>query len=170
MKGRNLVLLLVGYALTVVQATLQSIVPFRVLVPELGLLVVLYAGLGSSGSLSGACTVAFLLGYVTDLLAGAPKGLFAMVFVLLCIGAKAASLRLLLRGTVLQAGFAFLASLAGGLLTVLLRSKIEGGTLAPLAIAPLQAAMTALLAPVLFSLFLRLEGRTSNAGAFGMGR
>ncbi|HJZ86242.1 MAG TPA: rod shape-determining protein MreD [Polyangia bacterium] len=168
--GRHLVLVVVGYMLTVLQASLQALVPVRVRVPELGLLVALYAGLTARGGVAGASAVAFALGYVTDLLAGAPKGLHALVFVLMCLLAKGASLRLLLRGSLVSAGFAFAASLSAAGLIVLTRAQTESGTLAPLQMAPLQAAVTALAAPIVYGLLGRLEGRVAKAHAPGLGR
>jgi len=168
--GRATLLILVGYMLTVLQASVQALIPIRVLVPELGLLVAVYAGLQARDGVAGACAVALAVGYVTDLLAGAPKGLHALVFVLLCLMAKGASLRLLLRGAAVTAVFTFTCSLVGAILVVLVRSETEGGGWGPLAIAPIQAAVTALFAPLVYAFLSRIEGRARpNERAAGLG-
>ena len=169
-RSRGLVLVLCGYLLVVVQASLQALVPVRILVPELGLLVALHAGLSAPEGVAGAAAVALVLGYVTDLLAGAPKGLHALVFVLLCLLAKGASVRLLLRGSLVPAVFAFFASLFGALLLVATRAEIEGTGFGPLWVAPLQAAVTALFAPLVFALCARATGRALRPHAAGAGR
>jgi rod shape-determining protein MreD len=170
MRPRTLLLAFVGYLLVTLQASLGSLLPLRILVPELGLLCALHAGLTARDGIAAACAIAFVLGYVTDLLCGAPKGMHALAFVLLCLVAKGASLRLLLRGAPMLAGLAFLFSLSAAGLVVGVRAKVEGGTLEPLLIAPLQAAVTALVAPLLFALLDRLGGRIARPSAFGMGR
>jgi rod shape-determining protein MreD len=168
MKPRSLLLLvLFGYALTVLQATLQALVPVRVLVPELGLLVALYAGLTARTSVSAACAAAFALGYVTDLLAGAPKGLHAFVYVLLCLLAKGASVRLLLSGTWMSSAFAFVASLLGALVVLAARAQLDGAAFSSILIAPLQAAVTALFAPVVFGVLKRAARRPRARASAG---
>jgi rod shape-determining protein MreD len=163
MMGERALQLVIGYALTVLQASLQALVPVRVLVPELGFLVALYVGLSAKDDVAGACAVALVLGYVTDLLAGAPKGLHALVFALACLAAKAASLRLLLRGALVPAAFTFLVSLAGAAVVVGTRAHFGEGSLRPLAIAPLQAAMTALACPLVFGMLARARARRTAA-------
>jgi rod shape-determining protein MreD len=176
MTRRFVTLIVFGYALVVVQASLQAVLPLRIVAPELGLLVAIYAGL-TAQNVSGACAVAFILGYVTDLLAGAPKGLHAMTFVIICLFGKGASLRLLLSGALMPAALAFVLSLLGGLIIVATRaglvtpgSALGGPGLSPLAIAPLQAAMTALFAPLVFGFLNRILGRlrqTAQNAAMG---
>jgi rod shape-determining protein MreD len=170
MRPRGLVLVAVGYILTVLQASLQSVVPVRVLVPELSFLVALYAGMTARDRVGGACGVAFVLGYVTDLLAGAPKGLFALTFVLLCLLAKGASLRLLLTGRIGGAAFAFVASLVSGMVVLLARSHLDASGLRPILVLPLQAAVTALFAPLVFWALARLERKPASAAQAGFGR
>jgi rod shape-determining protein MreD len=155
MTRRFLVLMLLGYAMVVVQASIQALLPLRVLVPELGLLVALYAGLTAQQGISGACAVALMLGYVTDLLAGSPKGLHAMVFVLACLLAKGASLRLMLSTSLIAAAFAFFVSILAAVLVVATRAQIDHSTLSPLSIAPLQALVTAIFAPIVFGILSR---------------
>lgn len=163
MTRRFLVLCLLGYAMVVVQASIQALLPLRVLVPELGLLVALYAGLTAQQGVSGACAVALLLGYVTDLLAGAPKGLHAMVFVLACLLAKGASLRLMLSSSFIAAVFAFFVSMLSAVLIVATRAQIDHSTLGPLAIAPVQALVSAIFAPLVFGILGRATATRARA-------
>lgn len=163
MTRRFLVLLLLGYAMVVVQASIQALLPIRVLVPELGLLVALYAGLTSQQGVSGACLVALMLGYVTDLLAGAPKGLHAMVFVLACLLAKGASLRLMFQSSFIAAVFAFFASFATAVLIVATRAQVDHSSFGPLAIAPLQSLVTGIFAPIVFGILSRATAQRARA-------
>jgi rod shape-determining protein MreD len=163
MTRRFLVLCLLGYAMVVVQASIQALLPLRVLVPELGLLVALYAGLTAQQGVSGACAVALLLGYVTDLLAGAPKGLHAMVFVLACLLAKGASLRLMLSSSFIAAVFSFFVSLLSAVLIVATRAQIDHSTMGPLAIAPVQALVSAIFAPLVFGILSRATATRARA-------
>jgi rod shape-determining protein MreD len=163
MTRRFLALLLVGYAMVVVQASIQALLPLRVVVPELGLLVAVFAGLSAQQGISGACAVALMLGYVTDLLAGAPKGLHAMVFVLLCLLAKGASLRLLFSTSLIAAAFAFLLSLVAAVLVVATRAQFDHSSLSPLVIAPLQALVTAIFTPLVFRILGRATATRARA-------
>jgi len=163
MTRRFLVLCLIGYAMVVVQASIQALLPLRVLVPEFGLLVALYAGLTAPQGASGACAVALVLGYVTDLLAGAPKGLHAMVFVLACLLAKGASLRLMFSSSFIAAVFAFFMSMLCALLVVATRAQIDHSTLGPLAIAPVQALVSAIFAPLVFGILGRATASRARA-------
>ena len=163
MTRRFLVLVFVGYAMVVVQASVQALLPIRVLTPELGLLVALYAGLTAAQGVSGACAIALMLGYVTDLLAGAPKGLHAMVFVLACLLAKGASLRLMFSSSFIAAVFAFFASFTCAVLIIATRAQVDHGSFGPLAIAPIQAFVTAIFAPVVFGILSRATAQRARA-------
>ena len=163
MTRRFLVLLFLGYAMVVVQASVQALLPIRVLTPELGLLVALYAGLTAQQGVSGACAIALMLGYVTDLLAGAPKGLHAMVFVLACLLAKGASLRLMFSSSFIAAVFAFFASFACAVLIVATRAQVDHASFGPLAIAPIQAFVTAIFAPIVFGILSRATAQRARA-------
>jgi rod shape-determining protein MreD len=165
-KSRALLLVLVGYLLCVVQASLQALLPIRLLVPELSLLCALAAGLYAREGIAGSCAVALVLGYVTDLLAGAPKGLHALGFVLLCMAARGASLRLLVRGAVAPALIALCASLLEGGLVAAVRAHSDAGA-QPFHLIILQALMTALAAPLVLPALARLDGRASRPSAVG---
>jgi rod shape-determining protein MreD len=100
---------------------------------------------------------------VTDLLAGAPKGLHAMVFVLACLLAKGASLRLMLSSSFIAAVFTFFVSMLSAVLIVATRAQIDHSTLGPLAIAPLQALVTAIFTPLVFGILSRATATRARA-------
>src|SRR3569623_790755 len=86
---RSLLTLLVAYILLVLQSTVLELAPVRMAAPSLGLLVVLYVGVSSKWAISSASIVALCTGYLLDLVSGAPQGVQALVFILICLFARA---------------------------------------------------------------------------------
>jgi rod shape-determining protein MreD len=108
--------------------------------------------------------MAFSTGYLFDLLSGAPRGIHAFVFVITALIIRAAATRLAVRGIVLKAATAFVASLIAALLVVVLRAQISrevgyGG----LSLAPVEALLTAVIAPPILWLLARVDGRLDRA-------
>ncbi|MSP61558.1 MAG: rod shape-determining protein MreD [Myxococcales bacterium] len=134
--------------------------PWHIPGPDLALLVVLYLGLSDRGGLVGVAVVALLLGWLADLFAGSPKGLYMTVYILLGLAARGASVRLMVRGAFFTAAVALFFALAVGVLVVGLRTSLQP-TLGwgALRQVPLASLMTALFAPPLFFLLRRLDKR-----------
>ena len=81
----------------------EELAPVRMAAPSLGLLVVLYVGVSGKWAISSASIVALCTGYLLDLVSGAPQGVHALVFILICIFARALSTRVAVQGIVLSA-------------------------------------------------------------------
>jgi rod shape-determining protein MreD len=158
---RPLLFLAAGYALLLVQATLRQVIPVVALVPDLALVLVAYLGLTPRQSAPVGAGVALLVGYLADLLCGAPRGLFALVYVLAFLAARVAQLRLLTRGRVFEVWFSFLLAFAVGIAVVVVRA-VGGGAVRGFAVAALQAAATAVVAPVVCSLGRRIDRWSSR--------
>jgi rod shape-determining protein MreD len=109
---RSVATLAVGLLLLLLQSTVMEFAPVHLVTPSLGLLVVLYVGMAplkwSPGS---AVVVGFSMGYLFDLVSGAPRGVHAFVFVTLALIARVLAWRLAVRGIVLKAATSFVASI-----------------------------------------------------------
>jgi len=162
---RSLATLAVGLLLLLLQSTVMEFSPVHLVTPSLGLLVVLYVGMAplkwSAGS---AVIVGFGMGYLFDLVSGAPRGVHAFVFVTMALVARLLAWRLAVRGVVLKAATSFVASIIAAFLIVIVRAQISpesgyGG----LSQAPLEALITAVAGPPVLWLLARLDGRLDPA-------
>lgn len=158
-RPRTLPLVPVVWVLLVAVGAVASLLPVRALCPEIGLYLALYVGLAVGRGLPGAAATAFAGGYVTDLLAGAPKGVFALTLLTLCLLARAVAVRIDVRSGIRMAGFVAFSSLVGGVVVTLLRALAGHAVgLEMLALTPLQAVVSALFAPPVMSLLRRVGG------------
>ena len=135
--------------------------------PSLLVPLVVWLGVTESNLALGA-GVAFLLGYLLDVLGGSPVGLHAFTSVATIALARVAGLRIITQGgyarALLAGGFAALAELLA-----LVLMAIFGRPYAPRAMLPQiipHAIATALVAPIVF----RLAARTNALAAGFMGR
>ena len=131
--------------------------------PSLGLLVVLHVGLSPKWTPSSAAMVAFVTGYLFDLVSGAPQGVHAFVFVLMSLFARALSTRVAVQGIVLSAATSFVATPLASALIVIVRAQVapEGGY-GGLRQAPLEALLTGFAGPIVLGLFRRLDGKVDS--------
>jgi rod shape-determining protein MreD len=178
--GRFAAFMALSYVSLVLLAALTSLLPgsLRAALPELTLILVLYLGLtgapGGNATERGSTTVfvvfALMVGYLTDLFSGAPRGLHAFTLGLVMVLARSAQSRLLVTRAWQEMVVSALASAAHGALVVGLSSP--GGDedgFAPLSQVPLTAVVTALAAPIAFALFRRIDKkRLSVPGALRM--
>jgi rod shape-determining protein MreD len=161
--ARALLFVVVGYLLLLVQSSLRQLVPAVALVPDPALLLALYLGVTPRQSAWVGALVALLLGYFTDVLSAAPKGLYSLVYVLLFFGARIAQIRLLTRGWIFEVWFSLLAGFLGGVLVTLGRALAAPQVgVRGIGVAAVQALATAVTAPVLFFLGRRLDRWTSR--------
>jgi rod shape-determining protein MreD len=162
---RSIATLAVGLVLLLLQSTVMEFAPVHLVTPTLGLLVVLYVGMAPLKWTPGsAAVVGFCMGYLFDLVSGAPRGVHALVFVSLALFARVLAWRLAVRGIVLQAAVSFVASILAAFLIVVVRAQISpesgyGG----LSQAPLEALLTAVFGPPVLWLLARLDGRLDPA-------
>jgi rod shape-determining protein MreD len=90
--ARALAYLALGYVAMLVEGALAFVLPaprIFVAVPELALGVVTYLGLAGRGGAPSLVGTALILGYLRDLLLGAPRGVEALAFALCALAARA---------------------------------------------------------------------------------
>jgi rod shape-determining protein MreD len=159
---RGLAFVVAGWLGLLAVASLQACLPasrvlHSLLAPDVALLTVLYTSLSARSTLEGSVGVAAVLGYLADLVVGAPQGTHMLVFLGLGLSARLFS-RLILRGALVTSVVAFVFALVAGLAFVVLR-----GSLGPTAgwghlrRIPVEALATALAAPLVFRALRRLE-------------
>jgi rod shape-determining protein MreD len=114
-------------------------------------------------SIARGAALAFLLGYLLDLFAGAPVGLFTFITVATFVVARAAGVRLAAQTFLTKVALAFVFGLVEGVLVVILTAIFGGDAARPrtlaLLVAP-HAVSTAIIAPLVFSLAERVHQAT----------
>jgi cell shape-determining protein MreD len=141
--------------------------------PDLGLLVALYAGLtcrlsgGAVATLRDAGPLAMLalgaaMGYFADVICGTPTGLHALGYALLLLGLRAVANHLLVRSSgavmAVAAVFVLLFRLLLALILLLLDTSAEAAVAGWRSVLG-QAAATSLLAPLVFHVLSRIDAR-----------
>ena len=156
----NTLVLLLGFALLVLQGMLHHVVSSQWLTPHLVLPLVLYMAVGEF-SLARGASLSFVLGYLSDGFSGLSMGLYTFATVAVFLLARVAGLKLFLHGVVFQILLTFVASLVVGLMIMGLQLVFERNQLAIVAAAMVvaaQGAATALVSPLVFALVRRLPG------------
>jgi rod shape-determining protein MreD len=159
---RNAFFLGFGLFLLVVQGNLYRIlghVPLAGIMPNLVLPLIVFMGVHEYSVVRGA-SLACALGYLLDLFAGAPVGLFTFISVGIFALSRAAGVRLAAQTLVTQLALAFGFAIFESL-TVLMCVAIFGrdphSPRALLALVLPNAVSTALVAPLIFRLAERLH-------------
>lgn len=160
---RVLVLVALGLVAPILQGALAPFLPWGTC-PDLGLLVVIGLGLSLRSGVAGLALAAEI-GFVADLLSGSLLGEHALLRMLAFALARLASLHVNLHGTLTQMALAagLSALSAGGILG--LTAFFSSGTASVLVTLPdvlQQAAVNALVAPVLISAVARLVARLGD--------
>lgn len=171
---RNSAFLAIGIALLVLQSNL-----FRVIgklhvpgaTPSLLLPLIVFMGVHEYSIARGAA-LAFLLGYLLDLFAGAPVGLFTFITVATFVVARAAGVRLAAQTFITKVALAFVFGLVEGVLVVILTAIFGQDAARPRALALLvapHAVSTAIFAPLVFRLAERVHQATITVPRPGEG-
>jgi len=146
------------WLLLLLQASLASLLPWHGVAPEIALLCILYIGFYGGATPTANAGLALTIGYVTDLFAGAPRGLHALTFGLVILAARGASHRLMVASTWQVLVVTLATALGHGALIVALTSSLYGdGASRELWLVPLSAAATCIAAPFVFLLFRRID-------------
>jgi len=129
-------------------------------IPDLGALSAAYLGLTARRQVSPAIGGAIVLGYLIDLISGAPPGLIALVLALTTLIARTVQQRILVRGAVISIAFSAFVALVAGLLALVVRAlyrmpsaavSVELAHLAQVALA------TAIVGPLVWRMFRRID-------------
>ena len=175
---RNLAIIAVGIGLLLIQSyayrvigAAESILPQWIALhlhgasPNLVLPLIVYLGVQEPSMARGAL-IAFALGYMADVLASAPIGLFAFTNVTLWWVARLAGVRLAAQTLLPRMSLAFAFAVVEGLLVVVLLAVFGADTKRPLEMLTVvlpRAVSTAVLAPPIFRLAQRLQQGQSLA-------
>jgi cell shape-determining protein MreD len=171
---RNTAFLVLGVLLLVLQSNLfrlLDLLPISVATPSLLLPLVLFMGVHEYSVGRGAA-LAFLLGYLLDVFAAAPVGLFTFLSVVTFVVARAAGVRLAAQTILTKVALAFAFALVEGVLVVVLTAIFGGEVARPRALAvlvPEYAVATAITAPIVMALAERVHIATMALPAPGEG-
>jgi rod shape-determining protein MreD len=163
----NLLTLLVGVALLLLQGLVARHLPTEYLAPSLVLPMVLYMAVGEF-SLERGVSLAFVLGYLTDAFLGSALGLWTFALVSIFLLARAGGLTLFLHGMVFQVLLTFVGSLTVGVIMTGLLLVFDRRPLAVLpamGVVASQSLATAAVAPAVFALLARLPASAAPARA-----
>jgi len=161
--GRALGFILAVYALLIVSSAMRSF--WAVPMPDIPLLVVLYLGLSGRGALSSHIGIALAIGYLADLLGGAPKGLHSLSLGLIMLAARPLSSRLLVQRRWQEIVITIFGATVHGLVVCAL--AVEPGTTTSFSPSvweltrtlPMQVFLTALAAPLVYPLLQSIDHR-----------
>lgn len=159
--ARNLVFYAVAYVALLVEAAgafMLRGVRTVCAPPELGLFVIVYLGVCGRGGAIGLTAAALAIGYLRDLLVGAPRGIEALAFALVALTARA------LHGRVFLDRFGQLAVVCAGFaaLHAALVMLLGDGPLGPsLRLVPSLVASSLWVGPLGLRLLRRLDQRVA---------
>jgi rod shape-determining protein MreD len=191
---KNALVLAFGLGLLVVQSSLAVLVPTHPVSPMLLVPVVLHLGVSPDVSVTRGAFTSFALGWMMDEFCGAPMGLSTFVLVAAYLVTHGAVNQLVLRAVPSQVLLTFAVSLLGGGTMLALRAIFGPGEAFPLAMpvsgllgvffsagsragAAVQialelvaaAAITAAIAPAIFSVMVRIDATGLRARQGGQG-
>jgi hypothetical protein len=153
---------LVAYLMLLLLGAVWRLVPVHVLegaIPDLAALVAAYLGLTARATVAPAVAGAVTVGYLADLLGGAPPGLHALIGGAVCLLGRGVHRRLLVRGWAVTLGFsAFVGAVAAFLILVIRvisNRAVQPGT--ALTDLVLVALGTAAIGPLVFRLHRRID-------------
>jgi rod shape-determining protein MreD len=167
---RNVVFLVVGILLILIQSNLHLVLGFLPLVgttPNLVLPLIVFLGVHEHSMTRGAALSA-ILGYVIDLVSGAPVGFFMFVLVACWWMARVAGVRLTAQTWLTRASLGFVFSIVEAAIALILLAVFGNDTRRPVEIAAIvipHALSTALTAPFVFRFAQRLHQASLQANA-----
>jgi rod shape-determining protein MreD len=165
---RNSAFFAAGLVLLLVQANLFRVLSWTHipgLVPSLILPLIVFMGVHEY-SLARGAAVAFVLGYVTDLIAIAPVGLYTFTSVATFVMARAAGVRLAAQTIWMQALLAFGFALVHSVMVLVLLAIFGRDTWVPRQVYTLalpHALSTGVVGPLIFRLAHRIHSATGGA-------
>ncbi len=160
----NVLLLGMATALLVLQGALAWLSPSDRVAPTLVLPAVLYVAVGEFSLVRGV-SLAFVMGWLADVFAGASMGLWTFTLVSVFLLVRVAGLKLFLHGVVFQVLLTLVAGVFAGLEMMALLLVFDRRPLAVLPAIGLvvtQSLATAAFAPVVFALLARLPGASQS--------
>jgi hypothetical protein len=160
---RTATIVLSAYGLLLLAASVWRHLPPSLadrFVPDLVALAAAHLGLTARSRLTSAVAGSVVLGYLGDLVAGAPPGLFALAAGVTSLVAHAVHRRLLVRGWAMTLGFSMFVGTASALLVLLIRG-FHGMPVAATGVELMKvlgvALATAMVGPPVLRLFRRID-------------
>ncbi len=168
---RNTAFLAFGIALLVLQSVAHALVDrlhVGGVTPNLLLPLVVFMGVHEYSIARGAA-LSFTLGYLLDVFAGAPVGLFTAISVATFWVARFAGVRLAAQTLVTKVALAFIFALFEGILVVILTAILGDPSRARslASLVPADAAAAAVVAPIVFRYAERIHVLTTTVQAEG---
>lgn len=163
---RNSAFVALGVGLLIVQSLLFRLLgPLHIAgaTPSLLLPLVVFMGVHEYSIARGAA-LAFLLGYLMDVFAASPVGLFTFITVATFVVSRAAGVRLAAQTFLTKLALAFGFGLVEGILIVVLTAIFGNDPARPRSLAflvPPHAISTAIFAPLVFNLAERVHAATT---------
>jgi cell shape-determining protein MreD len=160
---RTATLVIVAYLMCVIVAAVWRLAPagfLRDAVPDLGALTAAYLGLTARRGVAPAVGGSMVLGYLVDLISGAPPGLMALVLGLTCLVSRTVQQRILVRGAAMTVGFSAFVALVAGALALIVRifySVPRSTFTTDLKHIALVTIATALIGPLVWRVFRRID-------------
>jgi hypothetical protein len=159
---RTATIVLVAYAACVVVAAFWRVLPGPAhdAVPDLGAITAAYLGLTARRAIAPAVGGSIAIGYLIDLISGAPPGLIALVLGLTGLVARVVQRRIYVRGAAMTIAFSGFTAIVSSLFAMLVRAiyrmpssalSIELRHLALVAIA------TAMIGPLVWRVYRRID-------------
>lgn len=115
---------LTAYVVLLLLSALWRFVPIEPR-PDVVALFAVYLGLTARQTLAPSALAAFFVGYLGDLLMGAPRGLLALDAIALCLLGHFVHRRLLVRGRVFTIIFSAAVAVSSGLVLMALRAFVQ---------------------------------------------
>lgn len=160
---RTATITLAAYFMCVVLASVWRLLPFQLVrdaVPDLGALTAAYLGLTARREVAPAVGGSVVLGYLIDLISGAPPGFMALVLGLTGLVARAIQQRILVRGAAMTIGFSAFVALIAGVVALFVRGLYgvpSGSFITDLQHVALVTVATALIGPLVWRVFRRID-------------
>ena len=158
---RTATIVLVAYFSCVVLGAVWRLMPWiHDAVPDLGALTAAYLGLTARRNIAPAVGGSVMLGYLVDLISGAPPGLIALVLGLTCVIARAVQQRIYVRGATMTVAFSAFVALVAGILAMFVRGiyHVPSAAIAlELRHLAIVAVATGVIGPIVWRIFRRID-------------
>lgn len=160
---RTATLVLAAYLMCTLVAAIWHRIPLAIAhdaIPDVGALTAAYLGLTARQQLSPAVGGSVVIGYLCDIIGGAPPGLSALVLGITGLVARAVQQRILVRGAAMTMGFSAFIAVVSALVALVVRALFgapHAGFVTELVHLALAAVATALVSPLVWRAFRRID-------------
>jgi cell shape-determining protein MreD len=158
---RTATIVLVAYFSCVILGSMWRLLPWiHDAVPDLGALTAAYLGLTARRNIAPAVAGSVMLGYLVDLISGAPPGLIALVLGLTCVIARAVQQRIYVRGATMTVAFSAFVALVAGILAMFVRGiyHVPSAAIAlDLRHLAVVVVATGVIGPIVWRIFRRID-------------